>query len=330
MLADGLGDTIRVSLTEDPEFELEPCKTLAALGDEACSDAARALAAAVPAYDDSETRDVSDFVKREVVIPSTIYSDEVHALHRDGSVIASVTLDQLDSEQALYAALGCATAVGMPFREVATVDSIFLDGVPGAKETDRRRVIKRLQQAGLGVLVDGALLRAEPLAGAIAVEPLAFDFPPLPEGCVARVAKLTGLESEDLIASLKTADVGFALLDVDNSNLSRLHASRRVVHIVRELTRVSVNSRNPSRSREPLRFSVESLDTCWTRHIYLEAVFCFVLCVLPRARETLASSVPTIESLDSGKHAMTIPVIHRLAYDAKSACTPGLQAASPS
>ena len=32
LLADGLGDTIRVSLTEDPEFEIEPCSRLAALG----------------------------------------------------------------------------------------------------------------------------------------------------------------------------------------------------------------------------------------------------------------------------------------------------------
>ena len=32
LLLDGLGDTIRVSLTEDPEFELEPCRTLANLG----------------------------------------------------------------------------------------------------------------------------------------------------------------------------------------------------------------------------------------------------------------------------------------------------------
>lgn len=29
LLMDGLGDTIRVSLTEDPEFELEPCRSLA-------------------------------------------------------------------------------------------------------------------------------------------------------------------------------------------------------------------------------------------------------------------------------------------------------------
>ena len=29
LLLDGLGDTIRVSLTEDPEFEMEPCRQLA-------------------------------------------------------------------------------------------------------------------------------------------------------------------------------------------------------------------------------------------------------------------------------------------------------------
>lgn len=31
LLMDGLGDTIRVSLTEDPEFELNPCADLAAV-----------------------------------------------------------------------------------------------------------------------------------------------------------------------------------------------------------------------------------------------------------------------------------------------------------
>jgi (E)-4-hydroxy-3-methylbut-2-enyl-diphosphate synthase len=29
LLLDGLGDTIRVSLTEDPEFEIQPCRQLA-------------------------------------------------------------------------------------------------------------------------------------------------------------------------------------------------------------------------------------------------------------------------------------------------------------
>ena len=39
LLLDGLGDTIRVSLTEDPELEIEPCSRLAKLGEAACAQA---------------------------------------------------------------------------------------------------------------------------------------------------------------------------------------------------------------------------------------------------------------------------------------------------
>ena len=41
LLADGLGDTIRVSLTEDPEFEYAPCNRLAELAGMELSDDAR-------------------------------------------------------------------------------------------------------------------------------------------------------------------------------------------------------------------------------------------------------------------------------------------------
>lgn len=37
LLMDGLGDTIRVSLTEDPEYEIDPCTRLAGLGERAWS-----------------------------------------------------------------------------------------------------------------------------------------------------------------------------------------------------------------------------------------------------------------------------------------------------
>ena len=38
LLMDGLGDTIRVSLTEDPEYEIEPCGMLARMGETACAE----------------------------------------------------------------------------------------------------------------------------------------------------------------------------------------------------------------------------------------------------------------------------------------------------
>lgn len=45
LLMDGLGDTIRVSLTEDPEYEIDPCKRLATLGETACREVYSTLAA---------------------------------------------------------------------------------------------------------------------------------------------------------------------------------------------------------------------------------------------------------------------------------------------
>merc|ERR1719253_2395153 len=52
LLADGLGDTIRVSLTEDPEYEYAPCNRLAELAGEQLSDSARTAQQAVPAFED--------------------------------------------------------------------------------------------------------------------------------------------------------------------------------------------------------------------------------------------------------------------------------------
>lgn len=50
LLADGLGDTIRVSLTEDPEREFAPCDRLANIGASRLSAADLATQKAVPTY----------------------------------------------------------------------------------------------------------------------------------------------------------------------------------------------------------------------------------------------------------------------------------------
>merc|ERR1712115_634839 len=62
LLADGLGDTIRVSLTEDPEFEFEPCNRLAEIAESRLasqSPEAAAKQAAVKTYTDQ--RDITSF-----------------------------------------------------------------------------------------------------------------------------------------------------------------------------------------------------------------------------------------------------------------------------
>ena len=60
MQADGLGDTVRVSLTEDPEFELKPCQTLIDIGTD-LYDPARFED--IPDWKETQ-RDFADIVKR--------------------------------------------------------------------------------------------------------------------------------------------------------------------------------------------------------------------------------------------------------------------------
>jgi (E)-4-hydroxy-3-methylbut-2-enyl-diphosphate synthase len=52
-------------------------------------------------------------------------------LHRDGSVFTSLSLSALKNTppEELYKQLGAKLAVGMPFKDVATVDSIYLPEV---------------------------------------------------------------------------------------------------------------------------------------------------------------------------------------------------------
>lgn len=71
LLLDGLGDTVRVSLTEDPWFEIDPCKRLIRLAE------------------NTEGKGTSSFVEthRDVTHIQRRNVKEAFPLHRDGSVI---------------------------------------------------------------------------------------------------------------------------------------------------------------------------------------------------------------------------------------------------
>jgi (E)-4-hydroxy-3-methylbut-2-enyl-diphosphate synthase len=60
-LADGLGDTVRVSLTEDPEYELVPCQTLIDLGNALITDDSKFKD--IPSWTET-TRDFMNFNNR--------------------------------------------------------------------------------------------------------------------------------------------------------------------------------------------------------------------------------------------------------------------------
>merc|ERR1719161_2326662 len=88
LLADGLGDTIRVSLTEDPELEMQPCGLLAKTGMDACEKG-------LGVDDFTEThRDFKSFERRQGEMPPE-GTPAAQLLHRDGTVFTAVSLEDL-------------------------------------------------------------------------------------------------------------------------------------------------------------------------------------------------------------------------------------------
>ena len=175
LLADGLGDTVRVSLTEDPEFEYEPCNRLAEIASSRLASEnpeAKKRQEAVKPYQD--TRNIQSYSRRQGVLPEQQEGDVADVrgfLHRDGSVFSVVQPEMFAKEnvQYLYQQLGCKTAVGMPFKDIATVDSIFMPTIPPSSDSEARAAIRRLIEVSVGVVVPAEELEKDPLPNAVAL-----------------------------------------------------------------------------------------------------------------------------------------------------------------
>jgi (E)-4-hydroxy-3-methylbut-2-enyl-diphosphate synthase len=239
LLADGLGDTVRVSLTEDPEFEYDPCNRLAEIaeGRLAANNAeAKARQAAVQTYKD--TRDITTFARRQGALPAKDEGDAVDCsgfLNTAGSVISPVTPEMLkgSSAQYLYQDLGCKTAVGMPFKDVATTDSIFMRTVPPSSDTESQTALRRLIEVNMGVVVPAEVLEKDPLPNAVALMDLTDAIAKggkLPEGAIRLAVTIDGSEDDETIAKVKDLQPAFAFLK-PKSELSHLHSARRVFEL---------------------------------------------------------------------------------------------------
>ena len=111
---------------------------------------------------------------------------------RDGSVFCAVALEELQKPEALYAKLGCKLSVGMPFKDIATVDTILMRALPPQEDTEGRRALKRLQEVGLHVIVPVEHLAGNPMEDAIPLVQLKeASQTQLPEGA-KRCASLFG------------------------------------------------------------------------------------------------------------------------------------------
>lgn len=132
LLLDGIGDTIRVSLTEDAWHEIDPCNRLVKFAESYQGHG-------VPQFEEKH-RHFDHIVKRSIQLPSGV------GLHRDGSVIVSVTSEQLKDKEILKK-LGCDTRLGSLKLSRTTVDSVFI-----SSPQENVEIVKKLQEIGIGVL----------------------------------------------------------------------------------------------------------------------------------------------------------------------------------
>eukprot|EP01026_Neomeris_dumetosa_P007941 TRINITY_DN1247_c0_g1_i2.p1 TRINITY_DN1247_c0_g1~~TRINITY_DN1247_c0_g1_i2.p1 ORF type:complete len:435 (-),score=74.15 TRINITY_DN1247_c0_g1_i2:473-1642(-) len=185
-------------------------------------------------------RDIHVFTRREGDLPVQVESDGDHdyrgLLNRDGTVISAISEADLQGRADIfYSKLGCKLAVGMPFKDIATSDTILVRQLPPSTDSEGRVTLKRLQEVGVNVLVPIDVLAKDPMPNAVALYTLtdALNGVNLPEGCKRFVVTIDGTETDEQIASLKTLGATFALLCIKDG-ISRIHASRRVFEVIKK------------------------------------------------------------------------------------------------
>jgi len=145
LLLDGLGDTLRVSLTEDPWHELDPCRRLIAMAQQYKTIAG----------------------KTSIVIPSRKKSDiqrsattKLPFMHRQSSVVLSVTEEDIEAE-GFFETLGCSYNGETLSKALMSVDAVIVTSkVSGSVALEK---IAALQKANIGVISSFTLSGAIPL-----------------------------------------------------------------------------------------------------------------------------------------------------------------------
>jgi (E)-4-hydroxy-3-methylbut-2-enyl-diphosphate synthase len=133
LLLDGLGDTVRVSLTEDPWHEIAVCKQLIEFTQKPCE--------TIPFCE--KERNFKALAKRTVSFPQGF------GMHRDGTVFVSVSEGDLQRPD-FFRMIGCEVVLGKPKMKATSVDSIVLMEEP--KERTSFGVVNKALELGIGVL----------------------------------------------------------------------------------------------------------------------------------------------------------------------------------
>ena len=134
LLLDGLGDTIRVSLTEDPWHEIDPCKRLVRLAEQYEN-----LQGSLPFVE--KLRNPLQYLKKESLIAKK-------PLHIDGSVFVSVNEKDILGDS-FYRDLGFEEKSQKPIKEHASVDSLWIEEkISDAKALEK---LRELREIGIGL-----------------------------------------------------------------------------------------------------------------------------------------------------------------------------------
>lgn len=146
LLLDGLGDTIRVSLTEDAWKEIDPCKRLIQF--------AKCYESKVGLSFEEKYRRFDNIQRRQISLPKNI------SMHRDGTVVMSVSSQDILSP-AFYKNLGCDVQLGRPKLKVSSVDNIFIQLPPA--DQPGWQTLNSLLDIGVGIFASQSFNKATQL-----------------------------------------------------------------------------------------------------------------------------------------------------------------------
>jgi (E)-4-hydroxy-3-methylbut-2-enyl-diphosphate synthase len=134
LLLDGIGDTIRVSLTENAWNEIDPCKRLIALAESYHG-------SEVDPFEETH-RSIEAIKRRPVILPKNI------SLHRDGTVFVGLTPQEI-TQQDIYKNLGCEGQFGRPKLKVTSADCIVINPTSTAPEITY--ILHQLKEIGISL-----------------------------------------------------------------------------------------------------------------------------------------------------------------------------------
>eukprot|EP00439_Symbiodinium_sp_Y106_P012981 s3795_g1.t3 len=213
LLLDGLGDTIRVSLTEDPEYEAKPCIALRGVAE-------GAVGKGVAPFEEHSQRRNGQFSRRKCEYPIDV------PLNQDGSVLARMSVKELTSldTAGLCDRLGLRLrADGDVQKDWKSVDAVVIEGMlpPGAGVK-----LKTLLDVPTGVLCKAGPNVPEGATVLMTADAVAAG-DKLPERLGGYAVVFTGEESQDEMQDvLEKASPRFILLKPANRH-GRTFLARR-------------------------------------------------------------------------------------------------------